>query len=385
MDSSPQKNVLLCTLGSTLSKTWLIAVEALYFVNHYHQKLDEVHLLTTCNPEAEECFQNIEQCLKIHFPGLIYTFTQVDECADICSQEDYFLFQEVLYRWFLKHIQRATVYVCIASGRKTMSAALLKGASLFGAKYVFDVLAEEPFPSSMEEVKEALKTNKIKFVSLGNEKGWTQLKKLSFEEFPLNEIERKPRLYLATVADRKLQEKINEVQDYSLRIHYNWGRLSELPFPVLARWTPKELDWLNEPLDPKRDKEWIEKLPKVELHCHLGGFATHGELLAQVRSSAEAPSSLPHLLEPPLPEGWPRPAKPIGLETYMELGRATGTDLLKDPGCLKEQCRLLYQALQKDRVVYAEIRTSPNNYTNISKGRSAWTVLCEIRDHSSNA
>ena len=31
---------------------------------------------------------------------------------------------------------------------------------------------------------------------------------------------------------------------------------------------------------------WVARLPKVELHSHLGGFATSGESLEQVRAAA---------------------------------------------------------------------------------------------------
>jgi adenosine deaminase len=63
----------------------------------------------------------------------------------------------------------------------------------------------------------------------------------------------------------------------------------------------------------------------------------------------------------------------------MRLGDATGSALLRDPGCLAEHCRQLYEALVRDRVVYAEIRCSPANYADPARGRSAWDVLADIR------
>lgn len=63
----------------------------------------------------------------------------------------------------------------------------------------------------------------------------------------------------------------------------------------------------------------------------------------------------------------------------MKLGDATGTKLLKDPGCLREQCRALYQHFCEENVVYAEVRCSPANYADADRGRSPWDVLYDIR------
>ncbi|MFN0127983.1 MAG: hypothetical protein ACKV19_14985, partial [Verrucomicrobiales bacterium] len=118
-------------------------------------------------------------------------------------------------------------------------------------------------------------------------------------------------------------------------------------------------------------------LPKIELHCHLGGFATHGPLLHEVRAAADWPDQLPPWVEPPLPPDWPDPAAPIGLDRYLHLGDATGRTLLRDPGCLRRQCELLYDHLVEHNIAHGEIRCSPNNYT--SPGRSAFDVLSDIR------
>lgn len=160
--------------------------------------------------------------------------------------------------------------------------------------------------------------------------------------------------------------------------------LASLPFPVLATWSPSARDWLQQALDPfsPDDQAWVAQLPKVELHCHLGGFATHGHLLQQVRDAAENPEALPPL-SPACERSsdWPIPSSPIGLEPYRKLGDQNGSALLRDPGCLKKQITLLCQHLREQNVHYAEIRCSPANYADPKRGRSPWTVLSEILDH----
>jgi adenosine deaminase len=99
-------------------------------------------------------------------------------------------------------------------------------------------------------------------------------------------------------------------------------------------------------------------------------------LLKQVRAATSQPET-PWAEPPPVPKGWPLPDEPISLDRYMHLGDGTGSRLLKDPGCLTRHIELLYQHLLKDRVLYAEIRCSPNNYS--TAGRSAWDVLEQIR------
>jgi len=175
---------------------------------------------------------------------------------------------------------------------------------------------------------------------------------------------------------------MREVEERSLRIAESWDRLPELPFAELASWPRAEVTWLGQPLDPQapEDQEWVLRLPKVELHCHLGGFATQGELLAEVRAAAEEPARLPELMDLPGAVGWPLPDRPVGLEAYRQLGGNNGSALLKDPGCLKKQCELLYEHLLDQNIYYAEIRCSPGNYADPARGRSAWNVLAEIRE-----
>jgi len=64
-------------------------------------------------------------------------------------------------------------------------------------------------------------------------------------------------------------------------------------------------------------------------------------------------------------------------EAFAVKQHGTGRQLLKDFGCLSRHIELIYQHLRDDRVIYAEIRCSPNNYTTAD--RSAWQVLEQIR------
>ena len=124
-----------------------------------------------------------------------------------------------------------------------------------------------------------------------------------------------------TVPDMRFRERLREIVERAHRIAGAWDALASLPFQTLATWSSADLDWLREPLDPEADREWVAALPKIELHCHLGGFATRGSLLREVRSAAAQPDRLPSLQEPPLPAHWPLPTHPISAGRIHEARR----------------------------------------------------------------
>lgn len=351
------------------------------------ERFDAVHVLTTSSERVEPGLQ----ALAAYLGGQTlaeYSISRVENFAELESEEDHQRFEEVLFRWLLARApDPAQRWVCLAGGYKTISAAMQRAASLFGAAEVFHVLCVPCFgpdgrreASTPEEVEQAAQRGALRFVRLGREPGWPQLTRLTAASFPLTEVRRTPPVVLVSAEGSQLSDMVRYTLDTSRRIASSWDRLADLPFPSLATWPPSHLEWLQHPVDPVADESWVRSLPKVELHCHLGGFATRGELLARVRGAAEVPARLPPLWEPTYPPHWPLPGKPIGLNAYMRLGDATGSALLKDPGCLREQCRLLYQALLADHVVYAEIRCSPANYQDPAAGRSSWDVLVDIRE-----
>lgn len=375
--------ILLCSVGTS----WAVVPEAMQLLGA--GGFDEVHVLTTASPKVTPGVEQLLEFFKRHPPAR-FSISRVLGFEDLRNEQDHMLFEEVLWRWLLQRAPSPqSRYVCLAGGYKTISAAMQRAAALFGAAEVFHVLCEPRFgpdgnreASTVEEVERAIATNALRFVRLGPEPGWPQLRVVTADVFPLVSQGNEP-LHDVRVEDRRLREYVESVLDRSRHILTAWDGISELPIPALAAWPPSHLQWLRGALDPAHDHAWVKSLPKVELHCHLGGFATSGELLHRVREAAENPQGLPSVRSIFLPKGWPLPSNPIGLETYMRLGDNNGSALLKDPGCLAAQCRLLYEALLADHVVYAEIRCSPANYA--TEKRSPWVVLQDIRRHFQEA
>ena len=343
---------------------------------------DAVHVLTTDSTDVTF----VEQWFTEKAPDVELSITRVDGFKEFRSELDHFHFEEVLYRWWLEKAANTLPHVCLAGGFKTMSSAMQKAASILGAVEVFHVLADSVYPGSngklrpaatVIEIDESSANGHLHWIRLGPESGWPQLRTAAVSDYPLLTIRQSGVVRWVAAPDLLFHERLQSVVERSHNVAGAWDRLARLPFPVLATWSSEALAWLEEPVNAHHDRTWLASLPKVELHCHLGGFATHGAALHDVRAAAEFPNRLPPLHEPTLPEGWPLPSDPVGLEDYMRLGDANGRILLRDPGCLRRQCELLYDHLCEQNVAYAEIRCSPNNYT--SPGRSAWDVLADIR------
>lgn len=380
-------NTLLISLGTSPA----IVPEAFLLPD---VEFSEVHVLTTDSTEVAF----VVAWFEAHAPSVTLSITRVAGFTDFTKEDDHFRFEEVLYRWWMEtlagrerpqpsHAGRMLPHVCLSGGFKTMSAAMQKAAAVLGAAEVFHVLADSIFESerggkrpaqSAEEIARSLDGDHLHWIRLGAEDGWPQFRTDMAADFPLECRKSEGVVRWVSAPDQRFRKRLGRIVDRSHRIAENWDSMVTLPFQTLATWPTSALHWLGEPVDPETDADWIAGLPKMELHCHLGGFATHGRLLEDVRSAVTFPDWIKVKDTPVPPAGWPLDSDPVSLGDYMKLGDANGSALLRDPGCLRRQCELLYDHLREQNVLYAEIRCSPANYT--SEGRSPWTVLQEIKD-----
>ena len=123
--------------------------------------------------------------------------------------------------------------------------------------------------------------------------------------------------YAEGLPTQRREELLKEMRGFHPKGRTEFRMMRELQANVRA-------EIRREPLDPVADRDWVAALPKVDLHCHLGGFATEGETLLAVRKAAEEPQSLPAPLELPVIHNWPVPDSPISLQDYMKRGDANG-------------------------------------------------------------
>jgi adenosine deaminase len=334
-----------------------------------------VIILTTDSDLARKSLDRVCKWFRENRPETQLRALSIQGLADLACAEDHARFEEALYRtYFSILLSHESLHVCLAGGFKTMSAAAQEAAGLLGCESLFHITA--PFgirTDTHEEILAAIEQGEVRHIDLGARGGWPTIRGLACEAPPLP-----PEHEVFFIESTPLAHKIRVRIEAASRLAASETELATLPFPQVARWSPGERASLDEPLNPRTDADWLLSLPKVELHCHLGGFATHGMELEAVRAAAIFPEKLPPLNEPSPPANWPLPAGPIGLETYRHIGDATGSALLKDPGCLQKHLILLYQHFQSQGILYAELRCSPANYA--AYGRSPWEVLEEIRN-----
>lgn len=360
---------LLCTLGTS----WAVVPEA-FLLGNGDSLYDHVCILTTSHPKTSEALKKVESWFRQYHPGTRVTGLAIEGLTDLACSEDHHRFEEALFRAYFAMLQEGPdLHVCHAGGFKTMSGSTQEAAGLLGCRKLFHVTA--PFglqTDSHEEILDAIRAGSVRLICLGSRTGWPTILELASLAGSLG-APRQPFIVEAFTLSNAIHHRLEAAN----RLSANEHELATLPFPQIARWAPNLRAWLSEPLDPVTDASWLKALPKVELHCHLGGFATHGGELARVKEAAKDIGRLLPSTIPACPEDWPIPAAPVSLRDYMRLGDATGSPLLTDPGCLRRHCELLYEHLLTQNIVHAEIRCSPANYA--SAGRSPWTVLSDIK------
>lgn len=371
----------MSALFISLGTSWAIVPEA--FLHPAHA-FTQVHVLTTAAEKINAGLEQIQSWFGERASGVQLTIHRVDEFSDLTCSADHERFEEALFRWYVDRRCgiRQPVQICVSGGFKTMSAAVQHAGEIFGCEGMFHVLCQGD-PGDAEAIETARAEGRIRWIELGPRRGRPEFRDLKPHSYPLSLhsggqgvawIRSKPDPPL-------LRDRVAAALQRQHRISERWTRIGAFPFQSLALLPDADLEWLEKPLVSEEDGSWVRALPKIELHCHLGGFATHGEPLERVREAASDPAKLPDTPVPSLPELWPRPKEPLPLKDYMKLGNANGSRLLKDPGCLRAQVDLLYDHLREQGIVYAEIRCSPGNYADEGQGRSAWEVMSDLRGH----
>ncbi|MBN2069606.1 MAG: hypothetical protein JW739_08225 [Opitutales bacterium] len=408
------KPVLLCTVGTSPAVVfeaieWCLGVEGAFAQSPRwateHSKTynrfdfarpEKVYVLGT---EGSKTTDLLEANFLERYPALELAVSK--GIREINTPEEQNLFDELLFNWYLTQVKAhgaENLLVCLAGGYKTMSASLQKAASLFGARAIFHVVSggntehipdEFCAPRNHPDAPKNPKCAPEAFAAwtqqdalfapvVGRERGWHSFRQLEVNAL-LQFSNAVPRsLGLPGRAEHSLLSALTEAQVSEQRAARSY-RLQETAFAALGSWDDAALHKLKDKVRGSEDRGFVQALPKVELHCHLGGFATHGCLRKGVVEAATHREKLQEPEEVPYPMDWPKPKQVLPLDDYMRLGDGNGRKLLRDPGCLKQHCELLYEALCNDRVVYAEIRCSPQNYAVPEFSRSALDVLGDIQ------
>lgn len=457
-------NILLCTLGAS----WAVIPEVFGFVasdlldlyaqHPNREKLAELraqHQIATpdelwiCTTEGEQTQKSIAQMqawwaalgtstLGKQIPLRIWTAAGTDQLA---TQAECDHIRELTLRVTLLAAERANggqLILCLAGGRKTMSADLQWAGTLFGTQAMLHVVTTEikkdsplftpliaqpeplTFAQSLPPELAAAITPLVVGTARRDELLDINLdgRTVSSTHFPLALADNaeNPLSWPLTAEGYTLTADIQARQHQGSRLlgnfiaqlaesekHENWRSLYRLP--------PAQIDALRQIRLSAVDRPWLVKIPKADLHRHLGGCLNLADqrqvgqavwLALNIDERQQAESNIAHLLSA---EAWdwhwpedlantgqrahniaallihasdaqlehnlytvsaPRVAlkarQPHGFKHYERPGELSGSAILGHPAALQAYANALVKQAQDEGLAYLELRGSPHKY-----------------------
>ena len=429
-------NILITTVGGT----WDIVPELLGFTNPEQvgfyagyqnikalmasrQKagilpVDEVWLLTTTGELTDKVLNKVSQwhCGLSEEARPSLHIRKTTGIEDPGSENECRYMAESIFRLVLYCSERAgggQLLISLAGGRKTMSADMQNAAMFFGCHALLHVIQSGQYITP-------LVIGRFKRNSLLDLDGHHRAA-ITARRFPITRNKE-----AVSVNDFSLTEEIWNRQKTAGFLYCNHtNRLMHQEkvsnFLALYNLEPAMIDRLRKHrlgMDPRKESvelAWLRKLPKAELHCHLGGIADIGEIIeiaagnrdrvVQCRSQLSKKLAVwkqradegliepahfralrteipgvpepvatsafillfendPHQLEALVFGPYQNQGAFCGIEfsPYETLGDLQGSGLLQSEESLRIACRILLRKAKKHHVRHLEVRCSPVNY-----------------------
>ncbi|MGD9732070.1 MAG: CRISPR-associated ring nuclease [Desulfamplus sp.] len=485
-------NILVTTLGGS----WQILPELMGFTNpalvdifKYHPRIerieqerkkhgitpvDELWMVTTYGEQTNKSLKTAMEWYKELATNTRPTLRiwQVDDTNNLATEEECQRMYEAIHTivFHARHCSKnGKLFLSLTGGRKTMSTDLQNAATWFGCEAMIHVVDN---PSSLGGVKPSELNVKDFLTPLKAEYGdlFTPFIVGKYAVNPILSIaksgngalsggvNRYPVPYTSAVESVNLSvdssfplittlEKLQADAGYLICNYTNTMLQGESQTNFLALYSLpeqkiEELKRWRMGIEPEKEEaelSFLKKLPKAELHCHLGGVANADELIRiasaasdDIKSyanllkswdknikllitlrdvekikehivslkdvgkpaqlSGKVPSCIctasfillfkndPELLEQVIYGQYINESQfcSIGFPSYVQLGDLQGTGLLKHPSCLEEACRVIADEAIEHNVLYLELRCSPVNYE--SEHMSKYRVYEIIRD-----
>ena len=443
-------NILLCTLGAT----WAVIPEVFGFVapkllDLYRESPeasrlkalreqftleapDELWICTTEGQRTQESITHIRHwwtLLGEPLPLRIWTAAGTDQLA---TQFECDHLRELTLRLVLlasEHCRGDQLTLSLAGGRKTMSADLQWAGSLFGTQAMLHVVGPEPLPAELARSTDAALFTRplrpelaaavspvIVDHSLRDELLDVELdgQTVCSQSFPLpwadttHAWQRPAKGWALTENIRARQRQGSQLLGNFIaqlaqdERHENWRSLYRLP--------PSEIARLRKAHISPVDRSWLVKIPKADLHRHLGGslsftaqqhIAQHVWSALDITKHQQAKSIIAPLLENTnWPWDWPEKLKvgnraanvaallvhadpacclahlytateprlalkthhPRGFAAYERPGELTGSAILSHPAALQPYAAALVEQAREEGLAYLELRGSPHKY-----------------------
>ncbi|MEL5720911.1 MAG: CRISPR-associated ring nuclease [Treponemataceae bacterium] len=446
-------NILITTFGTS----WQIAPELFGFTNpqdydffkgnsdveklrknHNIQAIDELWIITTSNS------QNVSDKLRKWQKGKNVIIKQI-ECSNVSefhSNDEVVLMRSCIYATVANAcelVNGGTLYLSLTGGRKTMSADMQAAGYLFGCNAILHMIDKFPDREAQKKFNDDEKLSDCTEYA-----NWflpviisENLRKNSILEGSNIEI---PKIEFNNNICKfndggNFAEQIQRVQDQSSQLYSNY--ISALINYQNGRSIFYKLYFLHSDIierlqkriignNKESDISLLKKLPKADLHSHLGGILTPSEIIETAKTNRnydkeykkeieklvntnnleELDSKRQEIFEIKNKDfekfysllcsfilAFENKAElfdelifgkyidtnnfyKIGLETYQKLGDFQGSSLLQTKEAIAKAVELYAKKLIDDNVKYVEIRCSPYKY--IKLGLNAKEVTSTI-------
>lgn len=390
-----------------------------------HTRLWIVTSSSTKTQQGMEKIRAWNRCLEQPIDIKFFIAANTDE---VTTEGELHSLQELVLRVALHASAEGEVIYSLAGGRKTMSADLQYAASLFGARALLHVVAPEPMPSGLltiepefwsQPLPQELASRLLPAFIGRYERRETLDIEPAFRpnSYPLDPIHDDQVIFNldAPNLSKKLTERQKDagqvLSNYLASLahtekHENWRHLYRLP--------PHSIELLRNLKVNKEHESLINRLPKAELHCHVGGIPNLEwqiaigrniwdntptprqrqllEKLAPLLSEHEWPWKWPEewlraetnpalraeiaacLLTQATPEQLEhnlfRVTEPRvqlnrsehGFSAYERPGELTGSSVLGHTAALPIYTEAIHSYTTQENIVYLELRGSPHKY-----------------------
>ena len=351
--------------------------------------------------------------------------------ADIDTTEHANMAKEFALRLLYKaQATQEPVFISLTGGRKTMASDLYFAGTLFGCDGFIHILSKKDQNSDItfhDKKADSIPASEIQYFTpllYGQTKGDSAIKTIEVGNplFSLGEIKNKHIILIEEqdLATCGLQKEVEQrLQKAANLLINNTDKYIFYNFPILQSCSAELFGQLKE--TRVASIHHVKKLPKIDLHCHLGGclsvsdivsiaeqvlvheypyercfsleeaqkhiikakanisyfknldYKTKIKVLAAFRRDAEVLDELWY--EPLLNE---KNFFNVNFDIYEYLGDLQGSGLLQTKTAIRLAVATLLQRCKEDGCIGLEIRCSPQNYTK--EGLTYNQVLFEILD-----
>jgi|LSQX01.3.fsa_nt_gb adenosine deaminase len=455
------KNTLVMSLGGT----WHLVAEVLGLLNPEQYPLYEMHdnrrniyeaakrygienvseIVMICTLGSyNRCKDEIESFMSQHAPDIKLCFHYIEDMEDIVTEADARSMKNLIYKTIYAAANDTDInklYLCLSGGRKTMSSDFQQAAYLFGCQAMIHILADGYVDFDLSQKAQDISVsliNKINPVIYSGEIAPDYLSLLlehnigtQRHEVGRYNIHDKKDTQVLDEVERLQKNQKNLVQNYSKSLI---NREASTQFRALMMLSPKVLATLKNRHINEEDLDWLYKLPKADLHCHLGGIADVKGLYRIAKANqryfvqdAQAKKTLKktkqilmqkdesnlqefanQILAMEKNKRWLNMSaflscfeddnellerlvygkylksenyRGVGLDVYEKIGDYQGSSLLQSEEAIREAAKLLKEDALHNNLIYKEVRCSPANYNCHLNAREVVEILWdELKD-----